>query len=44
MVTGNTISDDVNGVALNSDITAVGHNRFVNVTDSFFHYTPPSAS
>ena len=41
VVTGNTISDDVNGVALNSNITVVGHNRFASVTNPYFHYTTP---
>ncbi len=40
VVAGNTISDDVNGVAFNSNITEVGNNRLVNVTNPEFHYTP----
>jgi Right handed beta helix region len=44
VVTNNTISGNANGVALNSNITAVGHNRFANVTNDYLHYTPPSAS
>jgi hypothetical protein len=43
VVTGNTISGDVNGVALNSNITVVGHNGFSNVTNAYFHYTPPAS-
>jgi hypothetical protein len=43
VVTGNAISGNVNGVALNSNITVVGHNRFSNVTNRYFHYTPPTA-
>jgi hypothetical protein len=41
VVTGNTISNDVNGVALNSNVTVVGHNRFASVTNPYFHYTAP---
>jgi hypothetical protein len=43
VVSGNTISDNVNGVAFNSNITVVGHNRFVNVTNRSFRYTPPAS-
>ena len=42
VVAGNTISDDVNGVAFNSNVVAVGRNRFVNVTSPDFGYTPPA--
>jgi Right handed beta helix region len=42
VVAGNKIFDNVNGIALNSNITAVGHNRFVNVTNHYFLYTPPA--
>ena len=42
VVAGNTISHNVNGVASNSKITVVGHNRFANVTHPYFHYTPPA--
>jgi hypothetical protein len=42
-VTGNSISDDVNGIAFNSDITVVGHNSFADVTNPSFKYTPPSS-
>jgi hypothetical protein len=42
VVAGNTISDDVNGIALNSNVTAAGHNRFANVTNPYFRYTPPA--
>ena len=42
VVAGNTISDNVNGIAFNSNITVVGHNRFVNVTNPSFRYTPPA--
>jgi len=41
VVAGNTISDNVNGVAFNDNITHVGHNRFANVTNNYFAYTPP---
>jgi hypothetical protein len=42
VVAGNTISDNVNGVAFNDNITHVGHNRFANVTNNYFVYTPPA--
>jgi hypothetical protein len=42
-VAGNRISDDVNGIAYNSDITVAGHNRFANVTNPYFSYTPPAS-
>ncbi len=42
VVAGNTISNNVNGVAFNSNITVVGHNRFANVTNPYFRYTPPA--
>ena len=42
VVAGTKISDNVNGVAFNSNITVVGHNRFVNVTNPYFRYTPPA--
>lgn len=42
VVTNNTITGDTNGVALNSNIKAVGHNRFVKVTNDLLHYTPPA--
>lgn len=42
VVAGNTISNNVNGIAFNSNITVVGHNRFVNVTNPSFRYTPPA--
>lgn len=42
VVAGNTISNSVNGIAFNSNITVVGHNRFVNVTNPSFRYTPPA--
>jgi hypothetical protein len=41
VVAGNTISDNVNGVASNSNITVIGHNKFANVTIPYLHYTPP---
>ena len=41
VVAGNTISNNVNGVAFNSNITVVGHNRFAHVTNHYFRYTPP---
>jgi Right handed beta helix region len=40
VVAGNKISHNVNGVAFNSNITPVGHNRFANVTNHYFLYTP----
>ena len=41
-VTHNVIFNNVNGIALNSNITVTGHNRFKNVTNTYFHYTPPA--
>ena len=41
VVAGNKISDNVNGVASNSNITVVGHNKFAHVTNHYFRYTPP---
>jgi hypothetical protein len=43
VVAGNKISNNVNGVAFNSNITVHGHNRFVNVTNPYFRYTPPAS-
>lgn len=40
VVAGNKISNNVNGVAFNSNITHIGHNRFANVTNNYFLYTP----
>jgi hypothetical protein len=40
-VNRNTIFNNVNGIAFNSEVTVVGHNRFVNVTNRLFLYTPP---
>jgi hypothetical protein len=42
-VADNVVSDDVNGIASNSDITAIGHNFFRDVTDPAATYTPPAA-
>ena len=42
VVAGNTIFHNVNGVAFNSDITHIGRNRFANVTNRYFLYTPPA--
>ena len=42
VVTGNKISHNVNGVAFNSNITVIGHNKFANVANHYFRYTPPS--
>ena len=42
VVAGNTIFHNVNGVAFNSNITVVGHNRFAHVTNHYFRYTPPA--
>jgi hypothetical protein len=41
VVAGNTISHNVNGIAFNSKIKVVGHNKFVHVTYPYFRYTPP---
>ena len=41
VVAGNKISHNVNGIAFNSNITVVGHNKFANVTNHYFLYTPP---
>ncbi len=41
VVAGNTISDNVNGVASNSNFTIVGHNKFANVTIPYLHYIAP---
>ena len=43
VVACNHISDDVNGIALNGNITVVGHNRFTRVTHHHLHYSPPKA-
>jgi hypothetical protein len=43
VVAGNTISDNTNGVAFNSDITPVGHDRFVKVVNRHFRYVPPAS-
>ncbi len=43
VVAGNTISNNANGVAFNSNITHVGQNRFANVTNHYFLYTPPAS-
>ena len=40
VVAGNKISDNVDGIAFNSNVTVVGHNKFVNVTNPHFRYTP----
>jgi hypothetical protein len=40
-VAGNKIFNNVNGIAFNSEVTVVGHNRFANVINRFFRYTPP---
>jgi len=42
VVAGNTISNNVNGIAFNSNITVVGHNRFADVTHRYFRYVPPA--
>ncbi|MGH3420006.1 MAG: hypothetical protein ACRDOD_10515, partial [Streptosporangiaceae bacterium] len=42
VVAGNKISNNANGVAFNSNITVVGHNRFAHVTNHYFRYTPPA--
>jgi hypothetical protein len=43
LVAGNTVTDDTNGIASNSNITVTGHNRFVNVTNPLATYVPPAA-
>jgi nitrous oxidase accessory protein NosD len=43
VVAGNKIFDNVNGIAFNSNVTVVGHNRFANVTHRHLRYTPPAA-
>jgi len=43
VVAGNKIFDNVNGIAFNSLMTVVGHNKFVNVTNRLFLYTPPAS-
>jgi hypothetical protein len=40
-VNGNKISNNVNGIAFNSNVKVVGQNRFANVTNRLFGYTPP---
>ena len=40
-VDGNKISNNVNGIAFNSNVKVIGHNRFANVTNNLFRYTPP---
>jgi len=40
-VDGNQISNNVNGIAFNSNVKVVGHNKFANVTNRLFLYTPP---
>jgi hypothetical protein len=42
-VDGNNIANNVNGIAFNSKITVVGHNKFAHVTNRLFRYTPPPA-
>jgi hypothetical protein len=42
VVAGNKIFDNVNGIAFNSKVTVAGHNKFVNVTNRHFLYTPPA--
>jgi len=41
VVAGNRISNNVNGIAFNSNLKVVGHNRFVNVKNPRFLYTVP---
>jgi hypothetical protein len=43
VVAGNKISNNVNGIAFNSNLTVVGHNKFVNVTKRHLRYTPPAS-
>jgi len=40
-VDGNQISNNVNGIAFNRNVKVVGHNKFTNVTNRLFLYTPP---
>jgi hypothetical protein len=43
VVAGNKIFNNVNGIAFNNLMTVRGHNKFVNVTNPLFPYTPPAA-
>lgn len=40
-VDGNKISNNVNGIAFNRNVKVIGHNKFANVTNRLFLYTPP---
>jgi hypothetical protein len=40
-VDGNKIANNVNGIAFNNKVKVVGHNKFANVTNRLFLYTPP---
>jgi hypothetical protein len=42
VVAGNKIFNNTNGIAFNSFMTVKGHNKFVNVTNPLFPYTPPA--
>lgn len=37
----NLISNNVNGIAFNSNVKVIGHNKFANVINRLFLYTPP---
>jgi hypothetical protein len=41
VVAGNTISNNVNGIAFNSKLRVVGRNKFINVRNHRFLYTVP---
>ena len=41
VVAGNTISNNINGIAFNSNLRVIGHNRFINVTHRRLLYTVP---
>jgi len=43
VIAGNSVSDDTNGIAANTNITVIGHNHFTDVTNPFLTYTPPPA-
>ncbi len=42
VVAGNKIFHNFNGIAYNSNVTVVGHNKFVNVKNHHLLYTPPA--
>jgi len=42
-VEGNSVTDDVNGIASNLEITVIGHNRFADVETPDATFTPPAS-